>query len=217
MSSAPDLLIQELIETWIGTIKARLDYIDAIFSDLSTGQRTKIKSYITAVDLDVRLGWTQHGTKMPCIAITLPGEQEAQQYIGSEPGEALDTLTDQWVPSSYVDRDVNRYLEVQKTQFSGAVDAAVYALNATETTWLVNILKWILLINREPLEDAGLTEQRVSVTDFMPAPDYPQPDPAYTRVCKLQFVNYQVYTPEHTDPDDLLYADEVAVINLEDT
>lgn len=206
---APDLLFQELIAAQLADLRLRPNLLDDVFRDLSAPTRAQIKTYMERAVIDVRLGWVQTSTKLPAIAITVPGESEAQQYIGSDPGSVYDTEVGDWVPSFYVDQGT--YYEDQATQFSGALDAAIYAVNATEASWLAAITKWIALRVRPKLEGAGLVEQRLSVTDFMPASDYPQPDAVYTRVVKMQYTALTYYTLESTDPNDTGVANQVAV------
>lgn len=219
MSIAPDLVLQGHLESGLAEVQARPALVDEIFQGLTLAQRDQIRAYLAgwsdpALRPEVRLGWVQATPKMPCVAVTLPAEQEGQQYVGSEPGFDFDTDSGQFVPSWGVEDGA--YTEGQIAQFSGAVDAAIYALNPTETTWIAAIVKWVLLRKRPALEEAGLLEQRLSLTDFMPASDYPQPDPAYTRVVKLQYLAFLRYTLEETDADSLLEADSAIVINEAD-
>lgn len=219
MSFAPDLVLQGHIEQGLALVRSRPELVDEIFAGLTATQRDQIRAYVAgwsdpATRPEVRLGWVQATAKMPAIACTLPGEQEGGQYVGSEPGFDYDSDAGELIPSWAVEDGV--YWEGQVAQFNGAVDAAIYALNATETTWIAAIVKWALLRYRPALEAAGLIEQRVSLTDFMPASDYPQPDPAYTRVVKLQYTAFLRYTLEDGDPDSLLEATDAIVINEAD-
>lgn len=219
MSLAPDLILQGYLEQGLALVQGRPALVDEIFAGAAEPQRSQIRAYVAgwsnpATRPEVRLGWVQATARMPCIAVTLPGEQEAGQFVGSEPG--FDQLDDEPIPSWGMSGDGLTYEEGQIAQFSGAVDAAIYALNATEATWIAAIVKWCLLRFRPELEDAGLLEQRLSMTDFMPASDYPQPDPAYTRVVKLSYLAMVRYTWERTDDEALGVAGDVVVINEED-
>jgi hypothetical protein len=213
MSIAVDLLVREVVEQTLAELAVRDDLVDQVFVGLSATTRTAIKTFLNTARIDVRLGWTQSTTAMPCVAVTMPGEQESQQYVGSEPGPDYDTEEDQWIPSSWVDPELGAYSEAQVAQFSGAVDSAVYALNATEATWIAAMVKWIMLRNRREFEEVGLFEQRITMTDFMPANEYPQPDPAYTRVVKLQYSTLVHYTFDNADPAALLEGDQIIVLN----
>lgn len=216
MSIAVDLLVRDVVEAALAELAERDDLVDQVFAGLSATTRAAIKTFLDTARIDVRLGWTQATTAMPCVAITMPSEQESQQYLGSEPGPDYETDDDTWVPSSWVDPAIGAYSEAQVAQFTGSVDSAVYALNATEATWIASMVKWIMLRNRRTFEDSGLFEQRISMTDFMPANEYPQPDPAYTRVVKLQYGALVHYTIDNAEPEALLESDHSIVINTDD-
>ena len=216
MSIAVDLLVRDVVEATLAELAVRDDLVDQVFAGLSDTTIAAIKTFLDTARIDVRLGWTQATTAMPCVAVTLPAEQESTHYVGSEPGPDWDNVQEEWVPSSWVDPAIGAWSEAQVAQFSGACDSAVYALNATEATWIASMVKWCMLRNRRAFEDVGLFEQRISVTDFMPASEYPQPDPAYTRVVKLQYSSLVHYTIDNADPEALLEGDHAIVINLEE-
>jgi len=212
---AADLIFKDIIERRIADLRERPNRADDIFRGTSSSTRTAIKGYLAGdTPIDVRLGWVQAATRLPCIAIVLPSEQESQQVIGSDPGDGHDSETGMPLPSWDVIDGV--YSEQATTGFSGSVDAAVYAANATEASWLAAIVKWVALTARPALEDHGMVEQRITMTDFMPASDYPQPDPAYTRVVKIAYTWYVVYTLEDDDPADAATASRHAVDMLND-
>lgn len=209
---APDLVVKQHVDAWLAQIRARPGHIDDIFAELTEATRAEIKTYMASAEIQTRLGWTMHAPTMPIIAITNKAEQESMQLIGSHPGDQ--EIGGQWLPAHRVDGAV--YYEAMTTQFSGGVDVAIYALNPTETVWLVAIVKWALLVARKTMEEIGLVEQTLSVTDFMPAPDYPQPDPAYTRVVSMRYTTFVDATLEDHDGASLIDPSDVLVINTED-
>lgn len=200
MTFAPDTLIRDTVRDALTALRKRPELLDTIFRGSSSATRTEMKGYFTEADrIAIRLGWTQTATDMPCIAITLPGEQESEQYIGSDAGDTWDD--DGTVDSRSSDLDADGvFTSHEVTQFAGSVDAVVYARNAEETTWLVSVVKWALLRGRRQLEAAGLDEQRLRLTDFMPASEYPQPDVCYTRAVQLSYTTCVTY--DLADPDE---------------
>lgn len=206
---AIDILLKDEIGARLADLRARPNLVDQIFKGTSGETRAQIKAYLATAAIEVRLGWVQATTHMPCIAITLPAQQEGQQMIGSDPGSVYDSDLDDFLPSNYVEDGT--FYEEQSTPFTGSADLAIYATNGSECAWLAAILTWIALRARPALEDAGLVEQRLTVTDFMPASDYPQPDPAYTRVVKIAYTSYVEYLNESDDPNDTATPHSVAV------
>jgi hypothetical protein len=206
-----DLLVKSVVGQALASLKSDPRDVDLIFSRLSVEAREEIKAYFASATIHLRLGWTQHDTELPCVAITLPTEQEDGQYIGSRPSGLWVNEAGEQVSSSYADG--GKLYQLLVAEFSGACDSAVYGGNATETTWIAQALKWMLLRYRTQLENSGLEQQRLVMTDFMPAQDYPQPDPAYTRVVKLSYVAYEVYT---APPEEIIPIRAVIVTEPED-
>lgn len=185
---APDLYLKDRLGAWLTTLRSQPTMVDDVFRGMSADTRAKIKSYLLTAKIDLRLGWVMDTTPLPVIAVTLPSEQEQTQFIGSEPGEVYNEDSGLWLPNE--DVATGYLIDSAVAEFSGAVDVAVYAQNATEATWLAAIMKWLLLQLRTELDEQGLRDQRLTMTDFMPASEYPAPDPAYTRVVKLTYTTF---------------------------
>ncbi len=207
---APDILIKELLIESLTAVRADPALIDDVFSQLPTVARNRIKAYCSTMhiggeggeddespNLDVILGWSERNASMPSIAVIQYSEEETAQFVGADPGPMFDDETgDELLNGEIVDDEYHLY---QVSQFSGLIDSAVYASNAEVTTWLCALVQWTLLRYRKHLTNLGLFEQRLTVTDFMPAPDYPQPDRAYTRVVKLSYNDLKQYRDlDHT-------------------
>lgn len=187
-----DLLLKDVVTGALASLQAEPGIVDLIFHRNAQEQREEIKAYFGSTLIDVRLGWTQHATALPCIAITEPAEEESMQFVGSQASGVYVNESGDEVATDY--EEAGRLYEVMVSHFAGACDCAVYADNAYATSWISQAIKWMLLRYREQLEGAGLDEQRITRTDFMPSEDYPQPDEVYTRVVKLNYTTIETYT-----------------------
>jgi hypothetical protein len=100
------------------------------------------------------------------IAITLGGEQESDQFVGSHLDE-----DDEF--SSIGDGDFDADDGGSQTWTAGSEVAAsytmtVYAANQNLCVWVAKAIEWALLKNRELIAQLGISEQRFSAQDVRP-------------------------------------------------
>jgi hypothetical protein len=100
------------------------------------------------------------------VAITLGGEQEADQFVGSHLDE-----DDEF--RAVGDGDFDADDGGSQTWTAGVEVAAsytltVYAANQNLCVWVAKAIEWALLSNRELIAQLGISEQRFSAQDALP-------------------------------------------------
>lgn len=108
-------------------------------------------------------GYPRQTTELPCWAIVIQSENEVRQGIGNFLYE--DTDAQKMYYGSYAE---------------GAIGIQCLSNNAELTIHLQAVARYLLLVYRDDLETDGLLKQKVSVSDFLPPPEW-FPDVTFVR------------------------------------
>lgn len=196
----PDVAVLDSLIAGEAIVLADMErWIPDIFDGRSTLEQAKIKEYLRlGVQTDdpekaqkyrVKkfLGYPNTPEELPCWAVTLSMENEAQQAIGN-------VLEDSTPGGLQEDAAYNRI--TYGAIYEGIISIACYSPNPMLTVYLQALAKYILLYQRTVLEDAGYHTQRLSCNDLRPDPQS-HPDFTFVREIRLscRWENYWVETP----------------------
>lgn len=150
-------IIEELLSTTITntltTLQGNPSLIDSIFTGASDEAKTAIKQYVTANQIKVIRGFPRDPAFLPVYAIVLGSENEQPTPLGSVIGD--DNLSSE---------------EMHGILSNVQYRVETWSNNADLTVHLYYLLKWIILSNRDALEQGGLFNQSVSGADLEPVP-----------------------------------------------
>ena len=119
-----------------------------------------VKEYLQTANMNLKHGFPREAQDLPCISITLGGEDEATKYMSSlkssatsESGQTYDILGSDWSTQYHMN---------------------IITPNYDETEIWYYILKYAFITYRAVLEGYGLIEQTLTFADLEPAPEYLQ-------------------------------------------
>lgn len=146
-----DTILSQVITNQLDNLRQNPSLLDTIFSAVDDNTRNQIKGYILNNQINVLRGFPRDPAVLPAYAIVLGSEREEPEAIG------------QYL---YDDDDSNQ--EVYGTFYVAQYRIETWTTNADLTILLYNLLKWILLSNRDYLETQGIKRQTITGTDFEP-------------------------------------------------
>lgn len=169
----PEQIITQVIENKLNDLRNNPSELDEIFSGLDDSTKNEIKAYVLNNSIRVVRGFPREPSALPSYVIVLGSEREEIEALGSYIGD---------------------YEELNEEMY-GTLCVAQYRIEAWSnngdlTVLLYQLLKWIILSSRDSLENAGLTRQSISGTDFEPVP-LQYPELIYRRALILE-VTYEV-------------------------
>jgi len=136
-----------------------------MFEDRPADEQQEIRDYFSATEVAVRLGYPRAVIDLPGLFVSIGNSQETKQTLGAEFGDEVNTLA---------------FYEREGTWLQTQVRIACWSVNANLTVWLQNVALWALLYDRQNLNDRGLVEQKITIGDFAPLPQW-FPDFAFRR------------------------------------
>jgi hypothetical protein len=119
-----------------------------------------IAAYLQNANMNLKHGFPREAQDLPCIAITLAGEDEGEKYLGS-------------IKFQSVLSNGNKY-DFMGSDWSTQYHMNIITPNYDETEVWYFILKYCFITYRAVLEAYGLREQNLSFADLEPAAEYLQ-------------------------------------------
>lgn len=174
----PDRVVARYAAETLEALRADPAALQEVFVSLEADERDEIEAFFGGQEIPVRLGYPRGPADLPGVYVTLGGVAEDAQAVGSTFGD-----TDA----------ASHWLEERGTWFRGPIHLACWTLNANLSAWLADVVRWGLLKSREEMDREGLVEQRLTMTDLEPLPQW-FPDFAFRRdivltaLCSATFV-----------------------------
>ena len=158
---APDLLVESRLRAGILAICENPDLLDDPFENFDPRGVAEVKGFFLKRDIPVRSGYPVLGTTAPCILVQLaPKQEEAER----QPIGPLDMYHDE-----------GALITVKAAPFRSTVRIICLGNNQPEATFVALAVEWLLLAERDVLEQYGLLEQTLAVYDFEPVPQVSNP------------------------------------------
>lgn len=134
-------------------------------------------------NLTVQQGLAWQEEQVPLIAIVPLPSNESDQFIGEIVNVSLDESS-------------GTYSEQHGTEFTTQINLHILTANANLMAYLKAFVEWVLLTQRTTLTEAGLMEQKVTVSELRGQSDATRTDsiPVFERVFTLSFSHYDTYT-----------------------
>lgn len=144
-----------------------------VFDDDTALDTSRLFTFLNSKRLSIILGFPASPVKDTVIGLTLGANEEAEQFVGSAWDEEVAGL------GSVVSGNVFS-LDTYSTNFQASWRITIYSTNADLGVHLSYLAAYILLLKRANLTAKGLLEQKLSMTDFEPIPQY-LPDIVFVR------------------------------------
>lgn len=168
-----DNVLSQVIENQLSNLRQNPSLLDTIFQAVDDNTRNQVKGYILNNQLNVFRGFPRDPAALPAYAIVLGSEREEPQAVGQ-----------------YLYDDTANTQEVYGTFYVAQYRLEAWSNNGDLTILLYNLLKWILLSNRDYLESQGIQRQNLTGTDFEPVPSQ-FPELIYRRALLME-LTYEV-------------------------
>lgn len=178
----PEALILETLRNGFAWLSQDVTALSDLFENSSALDISRVQTVLASKRLNIILGFPPAQTKGETIALTLGAMEEAEQLVGSGWHGGIESIG-----------GGEFFLESQSSFFTNTWRITVYSTNGDLAVILANIVKYILLTQRQALTSAGLNEQRLSMGDFEPTPAY-LPDVLYVRAVMLSAKVREDYT-----------------------
>jgi len=156
----PQRIVLEVLRTGVAAVSANTAVMDSILQDLSAGELTKAKAFWASHPPTVVQSFARFGdTPFPILALTLSGDDTAQDFLGQGDMALLDD-DDYTVGSQFRSVDMATF-----TVF-------VYAEHPDVVVWYYKIVKRILKMGFLRMIQAGLHDPTLDGADVQPDPRY---------------------------------------------
>ena len=181
-----DLLIRRYIEEGIERLDKNPRKIREYFSYASDKTIKSVEKLVTEYRINVLSGYPREVTHLPCIVVSIAGEEEVPYGIGDgidenyrEFGIGEDNYTD------WFKEENSKYIQ-ESIQMRASIRAEIWGTDAVVTSFLYAIVKYCLLSARNSMYEEGLMLATISGGDLEPAPEY-FPEFVYRRAVILDF------------------------------
>lgn len=144
-----------------------------VFDDANAIDVNKMFTLLSNKRFNIILGFPPANIKDSTIALTLGSSEEAEQFLGSNWDEQM-----VGVGGLHPGRMFN--FNARSTMFQSQWRITIYSTNADLGVRLSYLVTYVLLSARTKLNGVGLLEQKLSMTDFEPIPQY-LPDIVFVR------------------------------------
>lgn len=160
-----DLYVKRLIER--GLERLRTYDLEQYFEYASPKTIKSMDTLLHDYEISVLCGYPREPVQLPCIVVTISGEDEVDYGLGGGIDEGYEDLDENYLNWGEGLHDI-----VANTQMRMQLKMEVWSDNAVITSFLYSVVKYILLSARKEMEEEGFMLSTVSGGDLEPAPDY---------------------------------------------
>jgi hypothetical protein len=189
-ATSPEQRIRLTMLQGVQAITATPSLLDNILEDLSPTDLASVKAYWGDHPPTVLSGYARSEGPFPCMAVTLMGEEIAQDYVGVGQ-EAM------FLGGSPSDKGGTKF----KRRVTGTYGITIYAEHPDIVACYYRVARRILNVGVWRMLEGGLNEPVISGADMMPDPRY-APDNLFVRRITVT----TEYEEEWTDQDALALA-----------
>lgn len=160
-----DLYVKRLLEH--GIERLRTYDLEKYFEYASPKTIQSMDTLLSDYKINVLCGYPREPAQLPCIVVTVAGEDEVDFGLSGGIDEGYEELGDNYLrwPKGFHDIIGNAQMRIQ-------LKMEVWSDNAIVTSFLYSVVKYILLAARKEMEEEGFLLSTVSGGDLEPAPDY---------------------------------------------
>lgn len=183
-----DMFLVSLLKQKFAALKAAPDFtLNDLFDDLSNDQIADIKSYIAAKtfsdDIRDRKTGQVHivphhplaDIPLPQIGISLGNDQTAEEFLNDNVGDA----------TPYPETGTPTHWDIPKGYWAQAnYQIDVVAATKPEAIWLSRFVQRFICEEKAALDQIGVKEIKLSLSDSRPAPEY-QPMSVFNRTVQI--------------------------------
>jgi hypothetical protein len=169
---SPDLLIEARLRAALNSVSRNPSYLDEMLSSFDQRGVEDVRNFFRNRKMPVLSGWPTTEQQVPCVTVQLRPEQEAAEL------QPINATSFRYQEDALV--------EMFSVFFRSVVQVTCYGNNQREATILALAVKWILLVLRQQLEEEGLLEQSLTISDYEPIPSvFDQSTPWFLRTVSL--------------------------------
>lgn len=160
-----DLYMKRLLER--GIERLRTYDLEHYFEYANQKTIISMDTLLNDYEISVLCGYPREPAQLPCIVVTVAGEDEVDYGLGGGIDEGYEDLDDNYLRWAKGSHDI-----VANAQMRMQLKIEVWSDNAIITSLLYSVVKYILFSTRKGMEEEGFLLPTVSGGDLEPAPDY---------------------------------------------
>lgn len=160
-----DLYVKRLLER--GLERLRTYDLEHYFDYASPKTIQSVNTLLRDYEINVLCGYPREPVQLPCIVVTVAGEDEVDYGLGGGIDEGYEGLGDNYLKWEKGSHDI-----VANAQMRMQLKMEVWSDNSIITSFLYSVVKYILFSARKEMEEEGFLLSTVSGGDLEPAPDY---------------------------------------------
>lgn len=167
-----DLLIKRYIDEGLERLKNEPERIRHYFGFASPKTIEDMVKFVTQYKISVLTGYPREPSTLPCVVITIAGEDEVSHGIG----DGIDMNYPEWDEGRqnylhWTNENDSKYIR-ESAQLRAQIRAEVWTDNAVTTSFLYAIVKYCLFSAKWDMRKQGIFLPQVSGGDLEPVPDY---------------------------------------------
>lgn len=167
-----DLLVKQYIEDGLERLRTHPDKIQDYFGFASERTINSMVKLITEYNISVITGYPREPSTLPCIVITIGGEDEVSHGIG----DGIDMNYPEWEEGRenylhWSEGGDSKYIR-QSAQMRAQVRIEAWTDNSITTSLLYSVIKYCLFSSKWDMRGNGIFIPTVSGGDLEPVPDY---------------------------------------------
>lgn len=179
-----EFILRDLIDSEIKAVKADPTLLNEILEGYTTNTKggaallSMMEEYFSEASVRVIIGWPRDVSTIPCVAISIDDKRESQKFLGGY----IDTEVLQNNPED--EDEVTGYEDLVGSYFQASYRMTCLEKTGDVVIVLAAIVETALMRNRLVLNDNGIRNNEIQVSDNMPLPEY-IPNTLYNRSVTL--------------------------------
>lgn len=167
-----DLLVKNYIEDGMMRLRKEPDRIRRYFSYANKKTIEDMVRLVTQFKIHILSGYPRQPTELPCIIITIAGEDEVPHGIG----DGVDQAYPEWERGEknylhWTGEDNSKYVR-ENAQMRAQIRVEAWSDNAVTTSFLYALIKYCLFSAKWDMVNNEIILPTVSGGDLEPVPDY---------------------------------------------
>lgn len=167
-----DLLIRSYIKEGLKRLRENPNKVREYFAYATDNTKNDIARLLQDYEVNVLSGYPREPNSLPCIIVSIAGEDEVEYGIGNGRDTQYPERTlgnDNYL--TWENEDNSKYI-IENAQIRAQIRVEVWSDNAVITSFLYAVAKYCIFSARNDMERKGLYNTVISGGDLEPMPEY---------------------------------------------